>query len=183
MTGRKTKRPPRRRKAKRLLKFEQIDPLCCADILRAARGEPSAWPADNYPTHAGDGRPLDYRERFERGDHQMMLWAIVLSESPPKWAIDALKRALIEMAVGADWTDVFGRERAERGNKTGANRDSIRFRAEKMYHVWNYIEPQRAPGNLRALLDGAADEFDISRTVAERFYRRMERYHKQKSTS
>jgi hypothetical protein len=114
------------RKPKRLpLKFEQVDPRCCADILRTARGEQSAWPGDQYFKLQGN-----YQERFEQGDKQMMLWAIVLEAEDgrraPAWALKALKRAMIEMAVGADWKDVFGAERAERGNRTGANRDSCR---------------------------------------------------------
>lgn len=168
MKRRKAKRPP--------LKFDQIDPRCRADILRAARGEPSAWPPDNYSTEG------TYQERFGRGDKQMMLWAIVLDaeddKPPPTWALDALKRALIEMAVGADWTDVFGRERAERGNKTGANRDSIRMRAEKMYRVWDFIERRMAPRQFRKLRDAAAVEFGLSNSSAERYYRRMERFYK-----
>jgi hypothetical protein len=114
MKRRKAKRPP--------LKYERIDPRCRTDILRCARGEPSAWPADNYSTHG------TYQQRFDRGDQQMGLWAIVLAaiggEQPPKWATDELEKAMIVMSAGADWTDVFGRERAERGNNTGANRDS-----------------------------------------------------------
>ena len=168
MKRRKAKRPP--------LKYERIDPRCRADILRCARGEPSAWPADNYSTHG------TYQQRFDRGDQQMGLWAIVLAaiggEQPPKWATDELEKAMIVMSAGADWTDVFGRERAERGNNTGANRDSIRRRAENMYRVWDYIEQRKAPRKFRKLRDAAADEFGISRTIVERYYRRMERFYK-----
>jgi hypothetical protein len=165
---RKAKRPP--------LKFEQIDSRCRADILRAARGEPSAWPADNYSTQG------THQERFDRGDKQMVLWAIVLAaidgKQIPKWAAHALEKAMIIMSAGADWTDVFGRERAERGKNTGANRDSIRRRAENMYRVWDYIEQRKAPRKFRTLRDAAADELGISRTLVERYYRRMERFYK-----
>jgi hypothetical protein len=165
---RKPKRKP--------LRFEQIDLRCQEDILRQARGQPSAWPGDNYST-------LDtYQERFDRGDKQMMLWAIVLDaedrKPTPVWAIDKLRRALIEMAVGADWTDVFGRERAERGNNTGANRDSIQRRAVNMYRVWDFNEHQMAPRKFRKLRDDAAAKFGISPTLAERYYRRMQRFYK-----
>lgn len=85
---RKPKRKP--------LRFEQIDLRCREDILRQARGDPSAWPGDNYSTHG------TYQERFNRGDKQMMLWAIVLDAEDgkltPAWAIDQLRRALIETA-------------------------------------------------------------------------------------
>ena len=62
------------RKPKRApMRFEQINSRCREDILCAARGEPSAWPADSYSTHG------TYQERSDRGDKQMMLWAIVLA--------------------------------------------------------------------------------------------------------
>jgi hypothetical protein len=160
------------------LKFEQIDPRCRADILRAARGEPSAWPADNYSTRG------TYQERFNRGDKQMLLWAIVLDaedrKPTPAWTIDSLKRALIEMAAGADWTDVFGRERAERGEKTGANRTSIRKRAEKMYAVWDFIQEQKSQGVGVSddLFRAAGKASSVSASVAARYYARMKRYYK-----
>ena len=165
---RKPKRKP--------LRYEQLDPRCREDILRQAGGEPSAWPGDNYSIHG------TYQQRFHRGDKQMMLWAIVLDaedcKPAPAWAIDKLRRALIEMAVGADWADVFGRERAERGIKTGANRNSIQRRAENMYRVWDFIKQRMAPRKLRKLRDAAADKFGISPTLAERYYRRMKRFYK-----
>jgi hypothetical protein len=111
-----------------------------------------------------------------------MLWAIVFAaidgKQTPKWATDELEKAMIVMSAGADWTDVFGRERAERGNNTGANRDSIQRRAENMYRVWDFIERRMAPRKFRELRDAAAAQFGISRTLAERYYKRMKRFYK-----
>jgi hypothetical protein len=176
---RKPKRPP--------LKFEEIDERCRADILLAARGENSAWPADNYPTTHG-GRRLSYQERLvERDDKQMMLWAIVLAaedgEETPPWAIDSLKRAMIEMAAGASWASVFGRETAERGNNKGANPDSLQRRAEYQYRVWDFINERMTPGQKGKLYDAAADEFHISRTLVVRYYSRMKRFYRKKNSS
>jgi hypothetical protein len=173
MSGRK--RPP--------LKFEQIDRRCRVDILLAGRGEPSAWPADKYPTTHG-GKRLSYQERFAHDDKQMMLWAIVLDvedgKPTPKWAVDALKRALIEMAVGADWKDVFGLERAERG-RGGANRGALRARAEKMYAVWDFMQEQRARGvgTGTRLYQAATKSCGVSETIARRYHARMMRHYKQ----
>ena len=187
---RKTKRKRRveRRKSKRPpLKFEEIDERCGGDMLLAARGEKSAWPADNYPTTDG-GRRLSYQERFKRDDKQMMLWAIVLDaedgKPTPPWAIDSLKRAMIEMAAGASWANVFGRETAERGNNKGANPDSLQRRAEYQYRVWNFINERMTSGQKKGrAYDAAADEFHISRTLVIRYYSRMKRYYGKKIPS
>ena len=183
----KRKRRVERRKPKRApRKFDQIDPRCCADILLAARGEKSAWPADNYPTTDG-GRRLSYQERFERDDKQMPLWAIVLDaedgKPTPKWAVDALKRALIEMAAGAYWADVFGPERAARGNNTGANQTSIQMRAEHQYRVWDFFPDPIPRGQKAILLDAAEKHFPFGRSVITRYHTRMKRFYGKKKSS
>jgi hypothetical protein len=175
---RKPKRPP--------LKFDEIDERCRADILLAARGEKSAWPPDNYPTTHG-GRRLSYQERFERGDKQMALWAIVLEakdrKPTPEWAVDALKRALIEMAAGAYWADVFGHERAARGNNQGANQDSIQRRAEYQYRVWDFFPDPIPRGHKTKLLDAAENKFPFGRSLITRYHTRMKRFYSKNNSS
>jgi hypothetical protein len=185
MKKKKRRRRAERREPKRPpLKYEQIDPRCRADILRAARGEDSAWPPDNYPTKH-DGQRLGYQERFERGDKQMMLWAIVLDAEDgklsPRWAIEALKRAMIRMAVGASWADVLVRETAERGNKEGANVDSIQRRAEYQYCVWDFFPDPVPWGQKGKLLDAAEEKFPFGRSLITRYHTRMQRYYNKKT--
>jgi hypothetical protein len=109
---------------------EIVDQLLDEAIFRAVRGEPSLWPVD--PDHRVDGT---YKERFERGDKQILLWAIEdyarNNERIPEWAVEALKNALLRFAKGAClWEDAFGRPIAR-----GWHRQKIK-NLSLMYDAW-----------------------------------------------
>ena len=109
---------------------EIVNQLLDEAIFRAVRGEPSLWPVD--PEHRVDGT---YKERFERGDKQILLWAIedhARNKKPiPEWAIEALKNALLRFAKGkCSWEDAFGRPVAR-----GWHRQKIK-NLSLMYDAW-----------------------------------------------
>jgi hypothetical protein len=109
---------------------EIVDQLLDEAIFRAVRGEPSLWPVD--PDHRVDGT---YKERFERGDKQILLWAIEdharNNELIPEWAAEALKNTLLRFAKGkCSWEDAFGRPIAR-----GMHRQRIE-NLSLMYEAW-----------------------------------------------
>jgi hypothetical protein len=107
-----------------------VEQLLDDAIFRAVRGEPSLWPVD--PEHRVDG---SYKERYERGDKQILLWAIEdharNNKQIPEWAVVALKNALLRFAKGkCSWEDAFGRPIAR-----GWHRQKIK-NLSLMYDAW-----------------------------------------------
>jgi hypothetical protein len=155
-----------------------IDPRLREAIFRAVKGEPSWWPIDrNYPQHGTQ------QERFDAGDRQMLLWAIVLAADEkrqiPRWATNALEAALLTISTtDKDWRDVFGGTRAKRGGGRGANSRSMMMRAKKMLAVWDLVHELKSQGwgIGDKMFAEIGQRLHISGSTANRYYSRMKRY-------
>jgi hypothetical protein len=150
------------------------------EILRAVRGEDSAWGIDDkYPA---TGRTWQERFNEGRGDKQALLWAIEEcgSEKPvPHWAHAALRRCLLDGSRGEfkTWDGAFGKIMVKR-----KGRAEIRRLSEMAMRVGEYIEQQRSNGKAvdDSLFADVQREFwgRVGRGLAKKywkFYRQLKR--------
>jgi|SRR5215469_7815481 len=110
------------------------DPLNQA-IFRAVKGE-KTWPLSPLYNSSGGS----FKDEFDAGDKQMLLWAIVDSawnnEPIPKWAADNFLAAVFSAAKGefGSWDGAFGKV------FEGAYRTRIQEQARLMFPVGRRIQ-------------------------------------------
>jgi len=151
-----------------------LDPRLRQAIIAAVRGEQSPWPIDeHHPPRGGT-----FQQRFDRGDLQIMLWAIALAaenqEQPPKWATDALMEKLLQVSVAAkDWDGVFGPTRSPRDRKApGANEHKIAQRASYMFRCYDIVKKRSSKGEsiTGALFEDIGKELGFSGSIVGDYY-------------
>ena len=150
-----------------------LDPRLRKAIIDAVRGERSPWPID--PHHPPVGT---FQQRFERGDLQIMLWAIALAaenkEQIPKWATDALMEKLLQISVAAkDWDGVFGSPRSPRDGKArGANEGKIAHRAIYMFMCYDMVRERSDKGDsiTGALFEDIGKKLGVSGSIVSDYY-------------
>jgi len=142
-------------------------------IIDAVRGKQSPWPIDEHHPRGGT-----FQQRFDRGDLQIMLWAIALAaenqEQIPKWATDALMEKLLQVSVAAkDWDGVFGPTRSPRDGKApGANERKIAQRAAYMFRCYDIVEERSSKGEsiTGALFEDIAKLLGLNGTIVSDYY-------------
>jgi hypothetical protein len=143
------------------------DPLNQA-IFRAVKGE-KTWPLSPLYNSGGG----TFKEEFEAGDKQMLLWAIVDSawnnEPIPKWAADKFLTTVFSAAKGefSSWDGAFGKlfERAYRTR--------IQEQARLMFPVGRRIQELSKQGQPIGdlMYEQVAEEFHIGTDRVRTYWR------------
>src|SRR5262245_2621144 len=153
------------------------DPRLEEMIDAAVLGDPTS-PWDIDPKHPPDG---SLQDRFDAGDEQILLWAIMFparEEKPvPEWAAKALANVLYEAATGKfdSWDEAFGRIFGRKKQATMEKKARQMLAAYDRVVELNRENPKENPiGHL--LYEDVGAELGIGRNRVAEYYGRVKKY-------